>query len=299
MAEDDDRPLTVALQSIIITNSFNGSVTLSNARILIPIDSSVTDLWLPKAICDQIESAFGLQYHDLTGRYILSEATRGRLRQLSPMITFTIGTQMVEGQTTSIQIPFSALDLQASYPIFANTTPYFPIRRADNDSQYVIGRAFLQEVYLGVDYERKLFNISQAVFGTPLPSPRIIAIAPLNGTTNQTTQSRPSAAHTNRLSAGAIAGIVIGGVIAIVLVIVMIWFICNRPRRKSKTDRTALMEAPPPEVDLLQVHPQEPEILGAEIRELHGSHGLTEVEVREKKDVIVEMEGTPALYELR
>lgn len=83
---------------------------------------------------------------------------------------------MFEGRTINIDLPHSTFDLQAGYPIFANSTNYFLIRRAANESQYVIGRAFLQEAYLSVDWERSYFNISQAVFAAPMPEPDIVTI---------------------------------------------------------------------------------------------------------------------------
>jgi hypothetical protein len=64
---------------------------------------------------------------------------------LNPSITFKLGYEIYGGQSINIVLPYAAFNLQASYPIYSNATNYFPIRRASNDTQYVIGRTFLQE----------------------------------------------------------------------------------------------------------------------------------------------------------
>jgi hypothetical protein len=42
----------------------------------------------------------------------------------------------------------SAFDLQAHWSIYPSTTNYFPLRRAANDTQYTLGKKFLQEAYV-------------------------------------------------------------------------------------------------------------------------------------------------------
>lgn len=262
--KDDERPLTVALQSIVVTNSFNGTISLSNTALLVPIDSSVSDLWLPRSICDRFASAFGLQYIAQTNRYILSSETNERLKKLSPVLSFTIGTQLVEGTTIVVQLPYAAMDLQASTPIFANTINYFPIRRAANDSQYMIGRAFLQEVYIGADYERGYFNVSQAVFTDPMPVSKVVTIAPANSTaSSSSTTSAP-------LSHAAAAGISIGTFVGIILIGVLVWYMWRRPAKDPK------VEAEGRDQPVTIRHPEEPEILGNAIGELLAPHGRHE-----------------------
>jgi len=71
------------------------------------------------------------------------------LLSMNPNITFTLAN--TGGQTLDIVLPYSAFDLTASFPVLANgtnSTNYFPIRRADNDTQYTLGRVFLQEAYV-------------------------------------------------------------------------------------------------------------------------------------------------------
>jgi hypothetical protein len=255
-----------------VTNTLNGTLSLvENERILAPIDSSVPEIWLPKSVCDRFESAFGLQYHDGTGRYVLTDSARNRLRELDPTLTFTIGTNAVTGgNTTVIQIPYEAFDLQAGYPIFANATNYFPIRRADNESQYAIGRVFLQEAYIGVDYESGIFNISAARWDELEPE-----IVTISGRDRDMDPVRRDG-----LSGGAIAGIVVGCVAAMMLFILGTWFLVLKPRRRRRQNISL------DEVDEKVAHDalhSPPELTGTAFHELPARHGHTEL--REAKMV--------------
>jgi hypothetical protein len=135
---DKSRALTVGLQDMVITNTLNGTLSvIKDEYILAPIDSSIAEIWLPRSVCDRFEIAFGLEFHEVSGRYVLADTTREGLLQLNLTFTFTIGINAETGGNTTVdQFPYAAFDLQASYPIFVDATNYFPIRRADNESQY-------------------------------------------------------------------------------------------------------------------------------------------------------------------
>jgi len=42
-------------------------------------------------------------------------------------------------------LPYAAFDLVADYPLVIDSSRYFPLMRAANESQYTLGRTFLQE----------------------------------------------------------------------------------------------------------------------------------------------------------
>lgn len=261
---DMSRALTVGLQDIVVIDSLNGTLSMvDNERILAPIDSSVPEIWLPKSVCDRFESAFGLEYHERSGRYVLTDSARDRLRELNPTLTFTIGTNAVTGgNTTMIQLPYAAFDLQAGYPIFVNATNYFPIRRADNESQYAIGRAFLQEAYIGVDFEAGIFNVSAAKWDDLKPE-----IVTISGKDSDT-----GAAKEPGLSGGAIAGIVVGCVAAISICVLCIWCLVLKSRQTRRPD-TALVDDKAAH-DALHSTPQ---LVGMAFHELPAKHGDSEL----------------------
>jgi hypothetical protein len=144
-SENDSRSLTVGLQAIVATNTLEGLMSLLPLGILSLIDSTVPGIWLPESACTIFEKAFGLTFDPTTNLYLVNDTVHDMLLTLNPVLTFTLGNTISGGETIDIKLPYQAFDLQASWPIYPNATNYFPIRRAENDTQYTIGRTFLQE----------------------------------------------------------------------------------------------------------------------------------------------------------
>lgn len=282
------------------------------------IDTAVPELWLPRTVCDTFATAFGLTYDPSADRYTISASAHNELTASPPNVTFTIGSSASGGETINIQVPYAAFDLKASYPIFPNTTLYFPLRRAANETQYALGRAFMQEIYLTVDWERDVFNISQAVFSSPMPASNIVTIRSVNST-----DLIPTDDHNNggfkKLSGGAIAGIAIGALLIILLIIGGLWFM----RRRKAKQQTETMETA--QVDEKQNHDDsapeavdnyardtkpgvggaraDAEIDGREVPEMYAPMPVkkTEYSVAElhgHESPMAEAEGSPAIYEL-
>lgn len=254
-SSDSERPLVLGLQSAIATKTRNGTVSLSgvDGGVLAVIDSTIPDMWLPEAWCDVFEDAFGLRYVEETGRYLVDDEQHTELLQLEPTLTFTLGASTTGGTIGRFDFPYAAFDLEGKYPMFPNATRYFPIRRAANDTQYTIGRVFLQETYLTVDSERGIFNISQAKFSNPMPSSDLVAITSLSDANSNTTISGSPTAE-NGISGGAIAGIVVGavGALAILAGVLFWWFRRrhrNQPRKwpDAEPAEQSAGDAPPPQ----------------------------------------------------
>ncbi|KAH7399322.1 aspartic peptidase domain-containing protein [Pyrenochaeta sp. MPI-SDFR-AT-0127] len=308
--------ITIGLQSITATLS-NGTVTtLLNRGILAVMNTDVPELWLPPSVCDTFASALGLTYHNESNRYALTEATHSQLQDLAPKFSFKIGTSVASGESIIIEIPYAAFDLQANYPIYTSPTNYFPLRRALNEGQYALGRAFLQEVYLTVDWERDIFNVSQAVFSAPPPEPDIVTIEPKNRTLIPIPGPGGDSNNSTKLGAGAIAGIVIGSILLVVLVVGGWWFY---RRRKVTKKYAAEQEALPveekkdprefaPEAMADKKTPVEKtnlELEGRMVEEMYAPHGESEVQQHtsgEKATRVaseaVEMESPQPIYEL-
>jgi hypothetical protein len=142
---DTSAPLMVGLQSIQGGDTLNGVVSLLPNGILSLLDSTVPEIWLPDEACAMFETSFGIIYDPHTDRYLVNDSIHSKLQSLNPTLTFQLGNEAYGGGSINIILPYSAFDLQANYPIYPNATNYFPLRRAANDSQYVIGRTFLQE----------------------------------------------------------------------------------------------------------------------------------------------------------
>lgn len=228
-ATDPSKLLTVGVESITAMNTLKGTYSLTSEAHFSLVDSTVPHLWLPRDICDNFESAFGLTYDPTTDLYLVNDTMHEKLKSSNPSVTIKLVNSLADTTTnyTNIELPYAAFDLQASYPYYENATNYFPIRRAANDTQYVLGRTLLQEAYLIVDYERANFTIAQATFPDPLPAAEIVTI-------NPPSESDTTSSSKSGLSTGAIAGIAAGGGVLLILVIAALFFFCRRKANKRR-----------------------------------------------------------------
>lgn len=233
---NDSRSLTVGVQTITASNTLQGTVSaVTPPGINSLIDSGVPDIWLPREACDVFEQAFGLNYDNISQRYLIDDATHRKMDRLNPTVVFNLGplanirndkTGSNLGSTVAITLPYAAFVLQASYPLYPNATLYFPIRRAANDTQYTIGRAFLQEAYITVDYERSKFHVSQATSSTSNEQ-QLIAISSTDSTFDTTS-------HPHKISTGAFPGIIIGTVALLFFLCALAFLYIRRRRRRRR-----------------------------------------------------------------
>ncbi|RDW82839.1 hypothetical protein BP6252_03951 [Coleophoma cylindrospora] len=194
-------------------------VSFKNRNLTLETDQYLQ--WLPVSACTIFETAFGLNYDPHTDRYLVNETTRQRLLALSPVVTFVIGNTVTGGKSITIDFPYEAFDLQADYPIYPNATNYFPLRRAANDTQYTLGRTFLQEAYVIADYERLNFSVSQCIFEENNPE-RITPIHP------------PVAKHSKSgLPRNAMIGVIVA-IVVFAMILATCFFICIRIKKRKK-----------------------------------------------------------------
>jgi hypothetical protein len=220
------------------------------------IDSSTPFMWLPGFVCDQFAQAFNLVYDDSLQLYLYADngTTLDNIRSQNITFTFTIANDPGSSNAVDISLPFAAFDLELSYPypgLAANftsgSTSYFPLRRAANDTQYTIGRSFLQEAYLTVDYERNNFSVSQARFATD--SLTNINLVPITRPTNSNfTGPADIAGPSTSLSVGAKVGIGLGIAVLILsftgFVVYVFAFKWKRPSRlASESDGASFTKA--------------------------------------------------------
>ncbi|KAK6432364.1 hypothetical protein LTR95_011469 [Oleoguttula sp. CCFEE 5521] len=207
---DNSRPLQIGLQRVQATGTATGDVDLLPEGTFLFVDSTIPHIWLPQDAVDAFVSTFGLTYDSNTDLFLINDTMRERNLQAMPNLHFSFGASLSGGPTQTISLPYSAFDLQASYPFYENATNYFPIRLAHNDTQYTIGRTFFQEAYVIAGWEWQNFTIAQTSFDN-LNNEHLITITSRTQDTAATT--RKTAASTKGLSKGAIAGIAIGALL--------------------------------------------------------------------------------------
>ncbi|MCJ1359707.1 MAG: hypothetical protein MMC33_009709 [Icmadophila ericetorum] len=201
---------------------------------LFTIDSSTPYLWLPKGPCGEFERALGLVYDESLQLYTYGTNTsqHDNLVNSNLSFEFQLTDQVGSGNIASISLPFAAFDLQLTYPFpglnasaTSTGTNYFPLRQAANDTQYTIGRAFLQEAYLIVDYERNNFSVFPALFSdNALNDMNLVPIV---------SPSASGSGGSSSLPLGAIIGIAVGGATLVVIGVILGFYIRRRRRRPA------------------------------------------------------------------
>lgn len=142
--EDISRDLLVGIQSIT-----SGSDSLLPNSIVTYIDSTVPHIWLPLESCKRFEAIFGLTWNPSAELYLVNDTLHKILQAKNASVQFTLGqTANSGGPTVNITLPYGAFDLTVTnYPSVNGTSHYFPLKRAANDTQFTLGRAFLQAAY--------------------------------------------------------------------------------------------------------------------------------------------------------
>ena len=148
LAPDISRDLVVGLQSITSTAANGSTISLLPNPILTFIDSTLPFIYLPLEACQAFEEAFDLTYNTTDRLYSINDTLHQTLVARNANFTFQIANTLTGGPTVNIVLPYTSFDLTASYPRVSDATRYFPLKRAANDTQYTLGRTFLQEVYV-------------------------------------------------------------------------------------------------------------------------------------------------------
>jgi hypothetical protein len=220
MGQDISRDLLVAIQDVTCTTT---NTSLLSSPIYAYIDSLVSHIWLPLAACQAFETAFNLTWNDTAELYLVDDVVHSQLLKQNPTVTFKIGLN-TSGESVSIDMPYGSFDLNASAPLVTNSSRYFPLRRAQNDSTYTLGRAFLQNAYVIANYEYYNFSVSQALYPDTTVQQNIISIPGKGGLSNGSAG----------LSTGAIVGIAIGGAFVIILAILAVCWFCLRKKQRPE-----------------------------------------------------------------
>jgi hypothetical protein len=289
---DGTNNLAVQLESISMTTA-GTSQGLLPTPIITYIDSSLPYIWLPKEACLLFEVAFGLEWDDTSQLYLVNDTLHQTLVQQNASLTFNLGG-MTGGSSSNVDItlPYAAFDLTASTPLVTNTTRYFPLKRAANSTQYLMGRTFFQEAFVIADYERRNFSIFPCQWEANV-KPDIVStfsptygngITPVAGPAPSSTASSTAHSGGSSSSAGPIAGGVVGGIALITIIAALFYFFYWRPKRRrdytTHGEKSELFAPLPPNPALALDDPtlDKAELANTQrtsstVPELEGSHG--------------------------
>ncbi|KAL2138672.1 hypothetical protein VTI28DRAFT_6382 [Corynascus sepedonium] len=148
-----------------------GNSSIDSAGLPVRLDPCSPYLTLPKSTCDSIASNLPVSYNDSLGLYLWNVSSP-RYRNIvasASVLAFTlIGASNT--QEVTINVPFRHLNLTLSPPFTDSPTPYFPCFTGGIGT-FVLGRAFLQDAFLGGNWETRKTFVAQA------PGPNVPARA--------------------------------------------------------------------------------------------------------------------------
>lgn len=249
MVSDKNTTLAVGVQGIsyqpnVNVDQNNYGLTENNTKgFWATIDSTLPYLLLPDEVCDRFALRFNLQYNNRTNFYTLNSTGAANNEQQNGTVTFKLGSNPSGSGAdfTSIKLPYKAFELEYFDPENPDDrTPYFPIRRSNN-GRFVLGRTFLQEAYIIVDYKRANFTVAPVPILDSRPDPKLVPIYDPSYTPTSLTPTTPEG-DSRGLSGGAIAGIVIG-ILAVALGVAFGIFIWWKKRRARKNTPPTYKEA--------------------------------------------------------
>ncbi|MCJ1251871.1 hypothetical protein MMC30_009109 [Trapelia coarctata] len=251
-----------------------GSLLVSggNSSVQMVLNPSVPYMFLPFGMCEAIAQYLPVTFQASVGLYTWNTADPQYKRITTSPAYLKFTFQQSISANLTIKVPFALLDLTLTSPIVSQNTPYFPCKPFGSpNGQWVLGRAFLQAVFLGMNWEQGKVFLAQAPGPKSGPS-RVTAIKPgdvslsagsidswagtwsqkwtalSNGSTTtgppSSTTAEPATATQSPspgLSTGAKAGIGAGvGVLALICIIMaVLFFIRHRRRAQSSTETAA------------------------------------------------------------
>ena len=221
---DEYRPFLFSLEGI---STGDGKSLLETQLDNVALDSQITNIWLPLSACLAFEEAFGLVWDETYKLYLLDDAKHSALLKQNASVTFTLSNGLSTSKDRlNITLPYGAFDLQTTFPLADGKQHYyFPLNRSADDTQYVLGRTILQEMYIVADYEAGNIDLYEAVYPDSTVSSKIVTICPQNSKTCKT-------GGKSKLSAGAIAGVAIGAAALLILFAAIVWYKCRGPKNK-------------------------------------------------------------------
>jgi hypothetical protein len=120
------------------------NISILPTPISATLDSTLPFLELPEAACHNWQHTFGLQHDSETGFFVPNSTTLRILRELNTSVVLTLNGDN-DPNPFDIILPFEAFDHEIQTTFDSRTTPYFPIKAAEQNRGNVLGRVLFQE----------------------------------------------------------------------------------------------------------------------------------------------------------
>ncbi|KAB8264202.1 hypothetical protein BDV32DRAFT_145984 [Aspergillus pseudonomiae] len=109
-------------------------------------------IYLPHSTCEAIAAELPVTHHPDYGLYFWNTEDKrySEIVSAPTYLGFTFSKNSLNNANITINIPFSLLNLTLDAPLVDKPTPYFPCMGTNGN--YVLGRAFMQAAFVGVNW---------------------------------------------------------------------------------------------------------------------------------------------------
>ena len=237
----------------------NSSITTS---IPVAMNPGAPYMYLPNSTCEAMVKDLPVTYNASLGLYFWNTQDPAYVKIITSPTYMSFSTSNL-----TIKVPFQLLNLTLDAPLVSKPTPYFPCQPPNNATDYSLGRAFLQAAFIGVNWARGNGNwflaqapgpntaftpVQKAITNTSLTIDGYLANwadtwkpvwTPLAASTNSSSssssqphQGNTTTSNKSSLSGGAIAGVVIGAVVAVAFFVALGYLMWRRRMRQRESD---------------------------------------------------------------
>ncbi|KAK8142162.1 hypothetical protein G3M48_009228 [Beauveria asiatica] len=214
-------------------------------------------IYLPRGNCEAAAKHLPVTWRDNVGYYTwnVDDPQYKQIVSSPAYLGFVLATP--EAKNVTVKVAFALLNLTLESPIVSTPTQYFPCHSTESASgTWLLGRAFLQAVFYGVDYEKKQRWIGQGP--GPGQEQMVVKTWPTGTDTfqaspadsyastwrkhwtvlpeggNETSTQKPrNQSSGSGLSGGVIAGIAVGSVVLLAILAGALWWWFVRKRRNA------------------------------------------------------------------
>ncbi|KAI1440443.1 acid protease [Annulohypoxylon stygium] len=153
----------------------SGNSSITSGGLQVSVDGCSPYLSLPKSTCDAVAKNLPVTYNEDLGLYYWNTADPkySQIVNSASVLEFVfIGDSNTKN--VSISVPFRHLNLTLTAPLVENPTQYFPCYTGPSKG-YTLGRAFLQDAFVGANWGSKSWWLAQAP-GPNIPSANVVEL---------------------------------------------------------------------------------------------------------------------------
>lgn len=269
---------------------YRGSEPLSiDSDLTVYIDPVIPQLRLPLSVCDGIAKAFRLVWNETAQLYLMNQSTHDWFIKSNMSIVLSLySSPSTRDKVSNFTLTSSAFDLRATWPLVETESYYFPLKRATGT--YILGRTFLQDTHITVDYGRGNFTLSQGAPWTGQAEEIITILSPSK-------EDIPATGSTGtRLSNEAYGGIGVAIFLVIAIGLLYCWRTKRWPFSPQNAEHTSAARQEYEKAELHGTAVPWVEAMGEERAELETEERRHEV--IGAGDVQGELPGSDTVYEL-